>query len=200
MTKMRSKVQIDGEDGFILSSRDIDLFDLHVGDKLNQNVLEQIVHQLRSDALHRCGSLLKNRDYSEGELERRLERVGIPGSVAEEAVQEMISAGYVNDRRLAERYIRYHMRDKSRMRIIQDLMNREIDKGLISELMEEIQSGEDGIDVHSVQQEQIINLMRKRHYDPEQTSYEDSRKLKAYLLGKGFSSEDVHSAFESYTP
>lgn len=199
VTKTRSKIQIDGEESFILSDREISLYDLHVGDELNQDVLEQIVRQLRSDALHRCGSLLKNQDYSQKSLEQKLERAGIPRAVAEDAVQEMVSAGYVNDRRLAEQYIRYHLHDKSRMRIMQDLMNRGIDRNLVSGLMEEIQGGEDGMDVHNVQKELIIRLMRKRHYDPEQTSFEDTLKLKAYLTGKGFSSDDVRSAFESYT-
>ena len=46
-----------------------------------------------------------------------------------------------------------------------------------------------------LEEEQILKILRKKNYDPEQWTFEEKQRLMASLYRKGFSSELIHVHF-----
>ena len=44
------------------------------------------------------------------------------------------------------------------------------------------------------QEELIMKFLQKKHYDPQTADYSDKQKIYRYLLGKGFTMEQIRHA------
>ncbi len=154
---------------------------------------QEILSQLRGDALHRCGDLLGRTDYTTASLEKKLETDGYPREIRQQVLMELTDAHYLDDRRLAENYIRGHLGDKSKARIRQDLQQ----KGISPEDLEEaFASVAEETDMESKQLSQIRRLLEKKHYDPEQATWEEKQKVMAFLYRRGFSQDMIRRGME----
>ena len=87
------------------------------GEDLSEETYGEILQSLYKACMQRCGILLGSRDYSEQRMREKLRDAGYPGSVVDNAVEKLRKAGYLDDRRFAQSYVRSHMRDRSRLRI-----------------------------------------------------------------------------------
>lgn len=148
--------------------------------------------KLRSACMRRCGFLLGSRDYSVSRLKEKLLKAGYPESIVADALKRLEQAGYLDDRRYAEQFIRSHLSDRSRLRIIKDLTDRGIPEVLITEAFEEFTEEE----VQSAQYEQVRRLLEKRSYNPDLSSYEEKQKTMAFLQRRGFPHRLIRRAME----
>ncbi len=155
---------------------------------------QEILVQLRSEALHRCGDLLGRKDYSRAGLESKLEADGYPEMIRQQVLTELTDAHYLDDRRLAENYIRGHLRDKSKARIRQDLQQKGISQTEVEEAFAAI-SGE--TDMESQELSQIRRLLEKKHYDPARATWEEKQKVMAFLYRRGFSQDMIRRGMDS---
>lgn len=155
---------------------------------------QEILTQLRGEALRRCGDLLGKKDYSRAGLESKLEADGYPKEIREQVLTELTDAHYLDDRRLAQNYIRGHLRDKSKTRIRQDLQQ----KGISAEDMEEaFACVAEETDMEFEQLTQIRRLLEKKHYDPEQATWEEKQKVMAFLYRRGFSQDMIRRGMDA---
>ena len=192
--RTKTRITIDEDLSMVLSDRVISIYDFHENKEIPEEILENLLAQLRQDAVRKCGDLLSRSDYSEKGLRDKLLQAGYPDIVADETIHRMKEAHYVDDRRMAESYIRYHAKDRSLLRIRMDLQKRGIREDLIRELIEEAEETM-GEEIRGLEQEQIRAYMRRKHYDPEAADLAARQKMTAFLLRKGYTQEAVRRAF-----
>lgn len=185
---VRGRCRVTMEDGesFVLSSSKVSRLGFEEGGEIEAETYEEIMKSLRAACMQRCGTLLGSRDYSEQRLREKLSDAGYPASVVEDAVGKLHRAGYLDDRRYACSYVRSHLNDRSRLRIMRDLADRGISGTDIEEAFAEVGREED---LEKAQREQVLRLLRKRGFDSDRATYEEKQKTMAFLHRKGYSTD-----------
>ena len=186
----RSKFIIETEEGtsFALGKKDVFLLGIQEGALLDAKTCEEISQILRRECLRKCGMLLQSRDYSEKALREKLSQAFFPVDIAEGVLKELKKAGYVNETRMAEDYIRLHVRDRSRKRIENDLLGKGLSEETISLAFAEAEA-----DMDALEREQIQKILEKKNFDPALAGWEETMKIKAFLCRKGYSQEAVRA-------
>lgn len=136
-----------------------------------------VVHDVsRKCALARVSRLVNKRDYASQELLEKLSRDGYHASVCEEVLGLAVDAGWVNDRRYADVFVRSKLNcGWGPARIESELRRRGIEPESLAGWPYEY-LGEDDVD------ERAYALARTRRVAP-QRGYE---KLVRFLCGKGY--------------
>ncbi len=181
--RSRIRVTLDDGESFLFPSLKAARLGFAEGKELSEDTYTQIMQSLRSACMQRCGTLLGTRDYSECRLREKLIEAGFPDSIVEEAVGKLQKAGYLDDRRFARSYIRSHIQDRSRLRIIRDLAGKGISETDIEEVFAEFAEEED---LEDAQRQQVMRLLKKRGFDPGEAGYEERQKTMAFLHRKGY--------------
>jgi regulatory protein len=156
--------------------------------------------------LRKCGELLKSQDYSEQRLRMKLRTAGFPEDTVTMAVEAMKDAHYIDDRRYAENYVKYHLRDRSRRRIEQDLQERGIAEDIIEEVFQAITENavektdtENGVSAaDEAEIEQICKLLRKKQFDPAAAGWEESRRSWHFCIVKDIRRKTSAAAWNLY--
>lgn len=190
--KKRSQIYIDGEKAFLLYKGEIRKYKLEQDKEIDQITYDVIVREvLGKRAILRAMNLLQKRDYTEYKLREKLGDGGYPDSCIEDAIDYVKSYKYLDDRRYASDYARYYKESRSRKRIEQDLVQKGINKDLITEVMEEEYDSED----EDIELDQIRHLLIKKHYSLSM-DYKDKQKIMAFLYRKGYSTELIYKAMD----
>ena len=188
LDKKRVRIFIDGEFAFVLYKGELRPFHIKEGQKIAAAdytaVMEEI---LPKRAKLRSMNLLKARAYTEWQLREKLRQGEYPEEIMEDAIAYVKSYGYIDDRQYAEDFITYHMADKSRRRMEQDLTAKGIRRETIREVMEEIEDREGAPDEISMAKK----ILRKKNYDPETATSREKQKLSAFLYRKGFQMDTI---------
>lgn len=188
VSKSRSRIYIDDEFAFVLYKGELRKYDICKGEDLPETVYTEIMEEiLPKRARLRAMNLLTKKDYTRRKLEGKLREGGYPENIIEDAIGYVESYRYVDDLRYAVTYITDHESSRSRRRMEQDLMNKGIDRCTIENAFREWEA------LGGTQNEDamIRELLQKRHYHPETATPEDTRRMYAYLMRKGFTSESV---------
>ncbi len=147
-------------------------------------------YDMQKRAKLRCMHLLEKRDYTEKELRDKL-KSGKTIYTEEEidvAIAYVKSFRYVDDANYAQKYIASMSERKSRKQIEMELYRKGVEKDLIEIAFEEA----DDIP----EEEQIIRWMQKKNFDPQTSDRKEKQKMYAFLMRKGFSSENVNRAMK----
>lgn len=187
----RVRVFVDGEFAFVLYKGEIRDFGLRTGEDISSPVFDEIKNVvLPKRAKLRAMNLLQKRDYTEYKIREKLREGYYGEDIIDEAVDYLKSFRYIDDERYAEDYVRYHMQDRSRNRIKQDLMQ----KGISTELLDRILDTTYCEETQNPEIELCRTLLKKKHFDPDLATYEEKQKLKAFLYRKGFGTDVIESA------
>lgn len=193
ISKTRTRVTIDDDRTLVLSNKECDAYGLREGHELDEAIYEEVMESLRATALVRAGNLLKGMDYTSQGMRERLTRAGFPADIAAEVTLRLANAHYIDDRRYAESYIRYHVQDRSMARIRNDLRGKGIAKDLINEVIAAYEE-EHGDSAAAAEDAQIRKVLARRHYDADSATYEERMKAMAALSRKGYSIERIRKA------
>ena len=186
----KSKVLTDEDFAFSLYRGEIKKMELEVGRELTDDFLKTELYPLLiRRSRERLLYLLKQRDYTEEELRRKFREGFYPEEIAELALDYGRSLRYVDDRRVAETYIRTRSGEKSARYLKTALLNRGFDKELIEELLE-AEAPDEGA--------QICRELKKRGYSPELDAKAEQR-IYAALLRKGYTYGAIRDAIRTYT-
>jgi len=189
--KGRYRVYIDGVRSFILYRGELRTYHIEEGQVIAQEILDTIYNKvLPKRAKLRSMNLLMKRRLTEYELRQKLIEGEYPEDTIAEAMQYVISYGYIDDRSYAEDFIVYNKDSKSVTRMTNDLVKKGIDRELIKSVLIDIQDSSDPVD----EENQIHKLLLKKHYDPSTATYEETQKVYAFLCRKGYSSECIRQA------
>lgn len=191
LTKSRSKVFLDGEFAFVLYKGELRHFHLKVDGEIAAQDYARIMEELLPKrAKLRAMNLLLKKDYTTAQLRKKLQEGGYPEEIISLALEYVQSYHYTDDQRYAVNYIVFHQDQKSKKRIEQDLRSR----GISQEVMEKawLQWEQEGGEQQEA--EMISKLLRKRKYDSESATPAERQREYAFLMRKGFSSENVKKA------
>lgn len=194
-SRYRVQITLDDDRKLVLSEKSADAFGFEEGAEIPEDIWEEFLAQMKSECIARCGKLLQDMDYSAENLKEKLIRSGYPEEAAVYAVEKMIEAHYVDDQRFATTYLKYHLQDKSLLRIRMDLKAKGVPDEIVEQAVDSLQA-EDGGFIQEREKEQAKRLLKKRHFDPENVQYDEIRKQMAYLFGKGYGMDVIRLAME----
>ncbi len=184
----RYRVYLDGDFAFVLYRGELRSLKITEGAELSEADYRKVREEiLPKRATLRAMNLLQKKMFAEEELRRKLREGEYPEDAVDAALEYVISYGYVDDVRYAADYIRYHGQDRSRKRMEQDLAR----KGIRREDFEKAWGQCEELGLASDENEQIRQLLLKKHYDPDECSREEASKIANYLLHKGYSYESI---------
>lgn len=186
----RGRVRVNMEDGgsFIISSLKAYRLGLEEGGEVAEEAYTEILQSLRTACMQKCGALLGNRDYSIKRMREKLCDAGYPACIIDEAVEKLERAGYLDDLRFAQSFVRSHIQDRSRLRMMRDLAQKGISEEVIEEALDVVGEEEN---LEEAQRSQIIRILRKRGFDPGTADYEEKQKTMAFLHRKGYPTEMI---------
>lgn len=189
LTKTKAKVCLDEDTALILTSSDLRSYDLEVDSVISPEVYEELYKELDKRAKLKAMSLLQSKDYSEYELHAKLKKDFLLTALADSAVNYVKSYHYIDDRRLAENYVRYHSSGQSKLMIRQKLRLKGIDDSIINDVLEEFSFDEKA---------QIRALIAKKFGEYCQIPAEKRQKVMNFLLRKGYSYYDAASIIKEF--
>ncbi len=190
LSKSRVRIEIDHEFAFVLYKGELRLHKIEEGEEIEDAVYDRIMKDvLPKRAKLRAMNLLKNRTYTKAQLKDKLLQGGYPEQIADIAIDYVVSYRYVDDEQYVRDFIEYNREKKSRKRIQLDLMHKGISEQLFQDIWEEIA----GDDEEVIEREQIIYWMNKKHFCPQEATFEEKQKMMAFLYRKGFSINNIRS-------
>ena len=184
--KMKSRVLTDGDLVFSVYKGELKKYGLEEGAELSERMTEDVLLPLLTKrARERIVKLLKDRDYPEEELRKKLKLSWYPEQCISDALRWAQEKHYVDDRRFAENYIRWNGEGKSRRRLMFDLTQRGISRELAEELLEEMPPDEAA---------QIRKELEKQNYRPENADPKERQRIAAKLSRRGYSWTQIENA------
>lgn len=191
--KAKTIVEIDGDRTIVLPNQDLARYDIREGEEIPEEHWQALLTELDTQARRKCTGLLKDRDYTEKELERKLLAAGYPEEALQTALDAVRGAGLVDDRRYASEYLQYHAADRSRLRLKADLEQKGISSSVLEEVFADWEA-QQGEEIRRGEIRRICHLLEKRGYDPETFGQEQTQKLIRFLQGKGYTYEVIRAA------
>ena len=189
-SKNRYKVYVDEQFAFVLYKGELSRYQVNQGEEITEKLYceiyeEVFIKRAKLRALH----LLNTMGRTEVQLRQKLKQCDYPDEVVNKAIEYVKSFGYVNDLEYARSYILNRKDKKSRKELYMQL----IQKGIKAEVLECI--FEECYDDDSTK-EAICAILRKKKYNPDTASREETQKILAFLTRKGFSYEDVRQVLQ----
>lgn len=184
--KKKLQICLDNGETFILYKGEAAKLSLFEKEEIDEAKYQQIMKDiLGKRATKRAMHLLEQQERTEKQLRDKLQQNGYPIQCIEQAIDYVKSYHYVDDYRYATVYIRYHQEKESRQKLTQKLMMRGISREIIAQALEE--------EFVTDERSQIQELLRKKHFDPENADEAARRKMLGFLMRKGFKSRDIFS-------
>lgn len=188
ISKTKVKVTFDQDLILTIYKGELRTYHIKAQEMIVQADFDLLLQTLEKRAKLRCMNLLKSRDYTTYQLRSKLKDNGYPDEIINHAIEYVASYGYVDDERYARSYIDSASRTKSRRQIENDLTRKGVDKQIISDSFAQIMQEQD----EDAEEELIRKYLVKKHYDRDTATYEDNRKMIAFLYRKGFSLDKIY--------
>lgn len=199
VAKDRNRVTFDNGEKVVLYKGEMRLLMLKDGSEISDDTYGQIVKVvLPRRCKLRAMNLLKERDYTEYQLRKKLLDAEYPSYVVDEAVSYVKSFGYVNDERYARAYIEEQAGSRSKREIYQKLVQKGISADLLEHLFDDIYPNDRNDFTKSDFDESLVikKTLLKRHFTGNET-YEEKQKILAYFYRRGFEIDAVYKAMDS---
>ena len=135
----------------------------------------------RKSAMH----ILEFRTRTEQELRQKLKQKEFSEDQIEDAIEYVKSFGYINDRRYAETYILNRQQEKSRTKIIQELVQKGIDHSIAEEAWEE------ACDSERSERDILREQVQKKLSGIEIPDEKQLRRVFAFFMRRGFKYDDI---------
>lgn len=185
--KKRYRIYIDYEYAFLLYSSDIRKYHIEEGMSMEPSLYEEIYKDtILRRAKQKALLLLQSMDRTKKELEDKLTRLEYPGNIINQAIDYVISYGYIDDERYARNYVRYRKDTKSRKQLEFELARKGVAKDYIALAFED-ESSDDSTAIEKAIRKKIGLLENL-----EELPIERKQKLAAFLYRKGFASEIIN--------
>lgn len=194
--KTKCELTTDEEVSLVLYKGDLRRYGLKEGGEItDKQVFLLMEEMLPKRARERCLKLLQSRDYTEGEIRKKLISDGYPKEVIDKSVDFLKGYDYLNDSRYIRLYYQSKSCRKSKKQIILDLQQKGIGKELIVTVLAEIvPEEENGGDLYCIRK-----LLLKKKYEDTETTFEEKEKIKMYLFRKGFELKDINLCMKNFT-
>lgn len=140
------------------------------------------------ERLHSYGLwLLSRRDYTTFELAQKMKNYQPDEKIVQDAVDKMVSLGYVNDERRANNLVNSYIKKESAYKIKRRLSEKGVSKEIIEEVIQENINEDTEIEMAS-------NMLIKKF---KQFNPENKQKYASYLAGRGYSWDVISKAISA---
>lgn len=188
LSKGKRRLHLANGETWVLYAGELRTFDIAEGTELTRTQYEQIRHEIIGKrAKKRAMYLLEKMDRTEQELRKKLLECEYPADLAEDAIDYVKRFHYVDDARYADCYVRLRGAGKSSAKLLAELQQKGVDRELANRVLAEYEEERD-------EPRMIQELMQKRHYDPQNASLQEQRRMYGYLARRGFRSTDIYKA------
>jgi len=185
INKKKRRIYINYDSAFSLYVGEVFKYKLKKDLPINKEIYDEIVNViLPKRAKLRAMNLLKDRDFTESSLNRKLKEGYYPEDSIRGAIEYVKNYGYIDDRRYAQNYVNFKSISKSRYQIKNFLLQKGVDKNLIEEVCDEYYENSD--DNENSEKKLVEKLILKRKIDIINITREDKSKLLGYLTRRGF--------------
>jgi regulatory protein len=140
--KNRSSIYIDEKFAFGLSNEVLVKFDLHEGDEIDHDTIQNVLLEREKQMIRaRAFRLLRYRSRSIQELRNRLSRIGFDDELVAGVIEELIMDNTLDDEKFAQSYIADYTKLKPKGNIF---VRRELTKmGVAKEIIERLINNRD---------------------------------------------------------
>jgi len=185
INKKKRRIYINYDSAFSLYVGEVRKYKIKKDLYIDKEIYDEIVNEiLPKRAKLRAMNLLKDRDLTEHSLRGKLKEGYYPEDSIRIAIEYVKSYGYIDDRRYAQNYVNFKSVSKSRYQIKNLLLQKGLDKDLISEVCDEYYENSDNNE--NSESKLIEKLIFKRKVDIINITREDKSKLLGYLTRRGF--------------
>ncbi|SEW19943.1 regulatory protein RecX [[Clostridium] fimetarium] len=185
INKKKRRIYINYDSAFSLYVGEVRKYKIKKDLPIDKEIYDEIVNEiLPKRAKLRAMNLLKDRDLTEHSLRGKLKEGYYPEDSIRIAIEYVKSYGYIDDRRYAQNYVNFKSVSKSRYQIKNLLLQKGLDKDLISEVCDEYYENSDNNE--NSESKLIEKLISKRKVDIINITREDKSKLLGYLTRRGF--------------
>lgn len=178
----RYSIFVDEKYSFSLSENELMHSGIRIGREYTKTELEELHQRAVLDkAYMRALDLLSRRARSEWELRDYLKRKDYAPEVVDSVMNRLQEAGHVDDYKFATSWVetRHLLKNISQRKLWQELKQKHIADDIITQVLEEDETDE---------QSTLRDLIMKKR---QQTRYQDTEKLLAYLMRQGYRYDDV---------
>lgn len=184
------KITTDEQIAFVLYKGDLVKYGLSV-DKDNSKELDIIVNELLPKrALSRALKIVSERDMTERMLFEKLKGDMYPEDIINSVIERLKKERLIDDDRFIRGFIESKSNKKSKRDIMIALSSKVWDMNKCENIYDSLKED----DCLKSEEELIKELLKKRHFDPNNSDYEAKQKEIRYLSSKGFSFDSIHSA------
>jgi regulatory protein len=181
--KTKYKIICESHSPFVLYKGELFRYGIKEQTELSGENFEEICKILLKRGKLRAMHLLEKMDYTEFQIRQKLKENAYPQEIIEGVVEFLLEHRYLDDDRYLENYLNYHGNRLSKMQLKQKLRQ----KGISAEKIDLALENMEGTDESAL----IRELMRKRKYDPSEADEKVKQKMIRYLLGRGFSYDEI---------
>jgi len=184
------RLYLDGEYSFSIPEDEYFRLNLYEQKELTQSELDSIREQSGIKVARRNGiRLLASRDRSEQEVRERLILQGFDADVAEEAVLQLKSMGYINDSLFARKYVsdRLKLKPMSKKALAVELQRKGVQRELIDEVIGEYELDETSI---------AFRLAKKKFGKYDASEPEVQRKIYSFLAYRGYCQDIIREVLQ----
>lgn len=147
-------------------------------------------------AYQKCLYMLERRDYTESELRRKLKIKEFEPEAIDGAILRLKEYGFVNDRRFAEQYLRYHYTEYSRKMLSMKLLQKGIKAEMFDEVYEQMLKESDDSPEREALCRVIETALRKaerKGLSRYELPADERNRIIASAYRKGFSVSQINS-------
>lgn len=182
--KGKYQVSFDLAEEVILYKGEMRMLGLEEHMTIDNELFEQIYYEIVGKrAVKRAMHLLERMDRTEEQLRRKLTEGKYPQELIDRAIEYVESYHYIDDVRYAHTFVRLNQERRSIGRMRMDLLSRGISQELVECALEE--------ENETSQEELIKKFMEKKHYDSENATITEKKRIYQFLLRKGFRCEEI---------
>lgn len=190
VTKTRFKVYVDEQFAFVLYKGELSRYKIREEKEISQDTINEIQTEVLTKRVKlRAMHILTRMDRTEEQLRTKLKQDLYTEELIEIAVNYVASFGYIGDEDYTRRFISSKQNSKSKREIMMKLQQKGVSKEIVQEVFEECYDDEKELDA-------IRRLVEKKHFDAENASNQEKKRMYDYLLRKGFRYEDIRQVLQ----
>lgn len=179
----RRKISLDNGLVFALYNGEIHRFKIEEGKELLEDSYYEILQTiLIKRAKERLAYLIKDGDYTEFQIQKKLKQGFYPEEAIEEALQFGRDYHYLDDWRYAQTFAEQKAGTMSRKLILMKLLEKGISKDMADRALSCLEDKEDSA---------LERLIRKKNIDFSTITWKEKQKICAYFMRKGFTYENI---------
>ncbi len=194
----RYNVYVDGVLGFDVSANVLQKFDLHLDQRIDDQIVERIA---TAEAQHRAQSIAFNyisyRPRSSKEVTDHLTRKGHRRELAQKVVRHLQDLKYIDDNEFARMFVRDRLkrRPSGYSMLRHGLINKGIAPAIVEKVLKEYVSDEKQLEAaHQLVEKKLRSVNGTLS---KLTPLKQRSRMFNYLLQRGFSTEIAHKTVRS---